>query len=661
MPYQYQPLPILQNSEDVYIRLLEVHRGTRSGPITGRMYTTLLSEAPKFYALSYCWGHEPHEATIHITNAAPPRDLENDNTLKIPKTLIPLLYEIRQWGWLKARTLWVDSVCLNQKDDLEKTAQVPKMREIYMKATVTVSWLGLGDEGIEAAFRYASGLYTTFRRELAEQKHIELTPEEEKGEDVRVKVKVGDPALETLLRLLDRPYFERSWIMQEVVVSSQVWFMCGNAKIPWQSLQAAYLYLMTSQLWLWEFYQGARVSNVILMKLSEMEWTSGADLDWPGTLLRHRVCLAKNPKDKIYAFYGMRCKKALDKLGIKPNYDEKFMTDILYTQLAARTLQNRQAAILHVPRLTTTSKEENDPDFKQITLPSWVPDWRWTEATPMSLVRTEMLADDANTTRDYHASNDSKFEPRFDLEAYNSPQRQAKHLKGLPKTLILSGVTVARVTQLTPRRWIMQKAPLRQSLFEQAKLLQFNMQQIYEWEALFQPQNAKQVYSATGENATEAMYETFMAGETQNTPEVKRSAYGAFEKRQKLLRLFHKLNIRRFLICYKMVVLVERVLRRFGWVNPEAQFRSMAGHIGNRKGAQMVALGDCETTYHALVPSICRLGDHVVLVGGVMTPLILREGEEGTWEFIGDAYVHGIMKGELWEKSKGDCQDMWIA
>jgi len=660
MPYQYQPLPTLQNSEDVYIRLLEVHRGPPSGPITGRLYTTLLSQAPKFYAISYCWGPSPYKATIHITNAAPPRDLENDNTLDIPKTLIPLLYEIRGWSWLKARTLWVDSVCLNQKNEEEKTAQVPKMRNIYMKASVTVSWLGLGEEGIEAAFKYASDLDKTYRRELAEQGQYVLSPAEETEEDVRVKVKLSDPALETLLRLLDRPYFERAWIIQEVVVSSQVVFMCGSAKILWQSLLGAYLYLTLNQRWLWEFYQGVKLGSVIYMRLSEMEWASGVDLDWSGTLSRHRSCLSGDAKDKIFALYGMRCKKALDELGMEPDYDKELTTEILYTRLAARALRKGQVAVLHVPRLITTSREERDDKITRLALPSWVPDWRWTEATPMSLVISEIHENDASKARDYHASNNSEFKPGFDLEAYNSPTEPGKHPQDLPKMLRLSGVAVARVTQLTPHHWEARKAPLRQYLLEQAKLLQFNMQQIHEWEALFRPQHAKQLYSATGESATEVMYETFMACQTRHTPDAKRNAYKAFEKRQQFLRFLHTFKIHRFLICYIAVVLIERVFRRFGWVNPEAEFRSMVDHMLNRKGARMVDLVDSKITYYALVPSLCRLGDHVVLVGGVMTPLILREGED-TWEFIGDTYVHGIMKGELWEKSKGNCQDMWIA
>jgi hypothetical protein len=555
---------------------------------------------------------------------------------------------------------------LNQLDDDEKTANVPKMREVYMKATLTISWLGPAVEGIAAAFSYASQLCTTYIREMAEQKQIVLTPEQEKEKDVRVKVKLGDPALETLIGLLERPYFERAWIMQEVVVSSNVWFMCGSATIKWDLLLVAYLYLITSPLWIWEFYHGNRIHIPALMKLSEMEWVSGADTDWFGMLLRHRMCLSGDPRDKVYAFYGMRCKKSLEMLGVEPDYDPKTTTEVVYIRLAARALHKAQVAVLHVPRLVTTSREESDPNFKRLTLPSWVPDWRWTEATPMSLVFTELSGSDASVVLDYHASKDSDFEPGFDVEAYNTPSISIQSLKQspLPKMLRLFGVTVAKITQLTPRPWISRKTSLRQSLLEQAKSLQFGMHQVHEWEFLFRPRNATQIYPATGELAMRAMYETFMAGDTQNAPEIKLSASVAFERRQRILRLFYIFHVHGFLICYIVVILVERVFRRFGWVNPEVQFRNMVGHVTNRKGAQMVDVEDSEIAYHALVPSTCRLGDHVVLVGGVMTPLILRGKGGGTittWEFVGDAYVHGIMKGELWEERKGNREDMWVA
>ena len=660
MPYQYQSLPNLHDPEDVYIRLLELHEGPPSGPITGRLYSILLSKAPKFFAVSYCWGSPTQKSTIHLTNVAPFCDLGDDNTLEIPATLIPLLYRIRGWP-VKARTLWIDSVCLNQMDNDEKTANVPKMRQVYMKAAVTVSWLGLEVEGTAAAFEYASRLHTIYIHEMADQgKHV-LIAEEEKEEVPHVQVKVGDPALETLLCLLNRPYFERAWVIQEVIVSNEVWFLCGSAIITWSSLLTAYVYLMATKPWLWEFYPGLRTHLVLLMKFSEQEWTSGADVDCFGTLLRHRMCLSGDPRDKVYAFYGMRCKKALEDLGIEPNYDAETTTEVMYTRLAARALHKAHVAVLHVPRLIITPHEESDTNFIRLTLPSWVPDWRWTEATPMSLLLAEV--GETNTVLRYHASADSIFKPQFDLETFNSTSTLSKHLSQLPKMLKLCGVTVAKVTQLTPRRWISRKTSIHQSLLEQAQLLQFDQYQIYEWEVFFRPKNPAQIYPATGELATRARDETIMAGTTQFAPEIKRRAWAAFEKRQNVLRLLHKSHIHGFLVCYIVVVLIERVLRRFGWTNPEAQSKCMVGHIWNRKGATVVNSEDSELTYYALVPSICQLGDHVVLVEGVTTPLVLRkkgEGIDATWEFIGDAYVHGIMKGELWEKRKGDRKDMWI-
>jgi hypothetical protein len=53
--------------------------------------------------------------------------------------------------------------------------------------------------------------------------------------------------------------------------------------------------------------------------------------------------------------------------------------------------------------------------------------------------------------------------------------------------------------------------------------------------------------------------------------------------------------------------------------------------------------------------AIAEEGDYIVLVQGARIPLIVR-GREGMWELVGDAYVHGVMSGELWNEEK--CQRM---
>ncbi|CAO2657077.1 Nn.00g058800.m01.CDS01 [Neocucurbitaria sp. VM-36] len=687
MPYQYQPLPIADDPNDVYIRLLELHQGSRTGPITGYLYSVLLSQAPKFIALSYCWGSATRDGTIHITNSAPPRDLDNDNTLDVPTALIPFLYRTRKQRSLQARTWWIDSICLNQNDSDEKNIHVPKMREIYMKAMCTVSWLGREADGSAEAMAYADKLSKTYRRLMAEQKLITLTPDEEKETVQKVQVKLGDPALEAMLKLLDRPYFERAWIVQEVIVSRQVYFMCGDydSVLSWEALLGAFVYLIQTQAWLWEFYSGMRVRHIIELRLSEMDWTTSIDIDWPRALLRHRACLAGEASDKVYAFYGLRCKRALEELDIKPNYN--MPTEVLYTQLAARALKKGQVVVFHVPRLVIGKEQEEDRQFKKITLPSWVPDWRFTDETPYSLTNTESIANRPTLDADYCATKKSPFRLTFDSPAWNALSDSRAAPTTLPKLLRLSGFTVATVTRLTRRRWIIEVPTGRQTLLDQAQLLQSAQRQVYEWEAVFHPYFSSKIYTPTGESGHTATYETFMAGSALYTPQVKRAAATAFERRQRFLRLFYTLHLQDFLICYIAVVLAERVLRCFGYANPEVQFRGMVDHMANRRGAQMVKktsgrsssssseTSAQQTTYLALVPGICQLGDEVVLVEGVTTPLILRpkgqasvqlEGEKEktvqTWKFIGDSYVHGLMKGEVWDNGKeGECEGFWIA
>lgn len=547
------------------------------------------------------------------------------------------------------------------------------MRDVYMKAMCTISWLGPEAHGSTEAIKYAEKLNQTYRRQMAEQKLITITPEEEK-ENAKIQVKLGDPGLEALLKLLDRPYFERAWIVQEVIVSRQVYFICGagDAFINWDSLLGAYLYLIQVQAWLWEFYSGMRIRHIVELRLSEMEWQSAIDTDWARALLRHRFCLSGDPRDKVFAFFGLRCKRALEELDIVPNYEKT--TEELYIQLAARALKKGHTVVLYVPRLVIGKEQEEHTAFENLVLPSWVPDWRGSDATPISLVIAEGAASRTDLDPGYCATKDSVFTVGFDKLVWNKAYDVKAVSTTMPKLIKLRGFTVARVTNLTRRPWKIQIPSGRQWLAEQARLLQSTQQHVHEWEAVLRPNQSSQIYTPTGELAMPAMYETFMAGSTEWTAEQKANAFTAFERRQRILRFLYTLRLDGFLFFYLIIILAERLFRLLGYINPEVQFRLMVGHMANRKGARMRSEDGLQTEYFALVPSICNLGDTMVLVEGVRLPLILREKGEGTvqlengkekavrtWEFIGDSYVHGVMKGDVWDKRKDECEDLWIA
>jgi hypothetical protein len=53
-----------------------------------------------------------------------------------------------------------------------------------------------------------------------------------------------------------------------------------------------------------------------------------------------------------------------------------------------------------------------------------------------------------------------------------------------------------------------------------------------------------------------------------------------------------------------------------------------------------------EKGYLGLGPQHLQAGDVVSLIPGVEVPIVLRPGENGRYQLVGEAYLHGIMDGE---------------
>jgi hypothetical protein len=664
MTYQYQPLPIIPDSEDIYIRLLELPPGPRFGSIHCSIYEVRLSEAPDFEAVSYCWGPSLDGDTIHVT-ARDDQPPISDATLTVPDSIIPFLYRTRGHCVPRVRTFWIDSICINQQDPEEKNIQVPKMRDIYLKAESTVSWLGPERDGSTAAFEYARKVYKLYRKHMAKLGHCRLSEEEMKEKSLRVTI--GDPDLEALFAVLERPYFERAWIVQEIAVSKHIFLICGDAVVNWETFTVAFCYLILTMQWIWEFYPDHRVQYLLTLKISEMDWETSLDMPWWKILLRHRIHQATDPRDKVYAYYGLRCKDGLHELGIKPDY-RNTTKESLFIHLAAKALLAGQTEVLHVPRLVLGVEEANDPTFRAATLPSWVPDWRWTMLTAFAITTGE---EEAGKEPKYRAAGDSVFSAAFDISCDAVKECSGSNPSTLPKLLRLRGVRIARITHATASCDYQQLAG-RQTLSGQARILQDNQLQIADWEAVLRPKNALAIYPPTGGSRMTAFYETLMAGTRLYTQEHKMTAAVGFERRQRIMRWIPMLRLQNFVLVYYVVVLIERFLRLFGYKNPETLFRTMVGPMLNRRGTRLAHATDPEIEYLALVPSLCRPGDHVVLVEGVRMPLVLRQmewtsvvghGPVETWELLGDCYVHGVMDGETWRVDKVDNEERfwWIA
>jgi hypothetical protein len=97
---------------------------------------------PSFEALSYVWGAKSGDQPIQCEG----------KQLLITPNCESALRHLRLPT--KTRTLWVDSICINQESEEEKSYQVHLMWEIYQHAQQVIIWLGPGSPLTPRAFQW---------------------------------------------------------------------------------------------------------------------------------------------------------------------------------------------------------------------------------------------------------------------------------------------------------------------------------------------------------------------------------------------------------------------------------------------------------------------------------------------------------------------------
>lgn len=105
----------------------------RGGDLHATLNASEKDQIPLYEALSYTWDDIKDTTNIKIgrTGIA---------TLAITRNLYDALKDLRHQT--VARTLWVDTICVNQSDLEERCRQVQRMSDIYTLARRVVVWLG---------------------------------------------------------------------------------------------------------------------------------------------------------------------------------------------------------------------------------------------------------------------------------------------------------------------------------------------------------------------------------------------------------------------------------------------------------------------------------------------------------------------------------------
>lgn len=131
----YHSLPLPPATASIRLLDLECLGGisTRSDQESLRavLRVASLNDRPEFTALSYVWGDY----------ATPPDSIRcNGHDLIITRNCREALCTLRKQH--AQLTIWVDAICINQEDAVEKSTQVPRMDEIYSWSNLVYVWLG---------------------------------------------------------------------------------------------------------------------------------------------------------------------------------------------------------------------------------------------------------------------------------------------------------------------------------------------------------------------------------------------------------------------------------------------------------------------------------------------------------------------------------------
>ncbi|KAI4863254.1 heterokaryon incompatibility protein-domain-containing protein [Hypoxylon rubiginosum] len=191
----------------------------------------------EYAALSYVWGDPKVTRDIHVNGEPFPVTENLHNALWQFRSSCAVLSD----GCNSQIPLWVDSICINQKDVNERNQQVSMMGSIYSLAIRVISWLGTpgveeGDAAIRTIRAIVRAAYKDEAKEINKASLLDfissqphLLGGDEKDENLeRIH---GKAAWKATIDLFYRPYWKRTWIVQEIVLvrsTSAHLLVCGN-------------------------------------------------------------------------------------------------------------------------------------------------------------------------------------------------------------------------------------------------------------------------------------------------------------------------------------------------------------------------------------------------------------------------------------------------
>ncbi|KAK5124823.1 hypothetical protein LTR85_001536 [Meristemomyces frigidus] len=220
------------------IKLCTIEDGNKNDPIRCTLTKVSLDDPLDYSCLSYVWGTLDDMQTITL----------NGDELKVTANLFAVLKRLRATGLRSS--LWIDALCIKQKNNVHKSAQVAMMGEIYAKAAEVLVWLGPAPEQMPKSTaceqRWYSAAANTQLKEvlglLAEDVHFHDLPlavrcRARTCASAKERALSGSYDWEAVLKSLRSwsqvTWFDRAWTVQEIVLAKKARFLLGEDQLDW--------------------------------------------------------------------------------------------------------------------------------------------------------------------------------------------------------------------------------------------------------------------------------------------------------------------------------------------------------------------------------------------------------------------------------------------
>lgn len=169
--------------------------------------------------------------------------LVGKTAVQITENYLAALRQLAKMG--SQQLLWIDALCINQSDNLEKSHQVQMMGKIYAQVEQVLIWLGMEDDTSASATRFIRTVAALVDRHFPSSwEDLSFVNDLTRPRDPQqFKDDLDDILVASewshLSKLFQRPCFSRRWVIQEACLAQRALVLCDSSTNSWINFPSA--------------------------------------------------------------------------------------------------------------------------------------------------------------------------------------------------------------------------------------------------------------------------------------------------------------------------------------------------------------------------------------------------------------------------------------